>query len=85
MLWFPQLLPVLHIGAAGNRTASTGSERAGFPAAPFGKTPAAEGLTECDFLPAEFFFAHCYQIHAKHHSPCVFISFVSSDGFSSGH
>lgn len=59
MLWFLQLTAILYIGAAGSRTASTGAERAGFPAAPFGKTPVVEGFPETEFAPAEFFFAHC--------------------------
>ena len=42
---------------------STGSERAGLPAAPFGKTPAAEALTEYDLPPAEFFNLLFYRLH----------------------
>ncbi len=65
MLCLRQLTVILHIGAAGSRTASTGAERAGFPAAPFGKTPAAEGFPESEFAPAEFFFAHCPPCYVK--------------------
>jgi len=44
-------------------TVIAGAGRAGFPAAPFGKTPAAEALTECDLPPAEFFFLLFYTLH----------------------
>lgn len=58
MLWFSQLLPILHIVDAGEPASQHQGRRAGFPAAPFGKTPGMDGLPEYDFPPAEFFFAH---------------------------
>lgn len=42
---------------------STGQERTGLPAAPFGKTPAAEALTEYDLPPAELFTLLFYRLH----------------------
>jgi hypothetical protein len=49
----------------GNRQANTRAERAGFPAAPFGKTPARAGFSECDLPPAEFFFLLFYRVHNR--------------------
>ncbi|MDV5565331.1 hypothetical protein, partial [Leclercia adecarboxylata] len=40
---------------AGSRTVGIAAERAGIPAAPFAKIPAAEDFPESDLPPAEFF------------------------------
>jgi len=47
----------------GSRTANTRAERAGFPAALFGKTPVKKGFPESEFAPAEFFFLLFYILH----------------------
>jgi len=49
----------------GNRQANTRAERAGFPAAPFGKTPAGPDFPELEFTPAEFLFLLFYRVHNR--------------------